>query len=402
MVPRRDGLMDSLFSRIGVWAAVLALLPFAGLSAEEAKQGTTDDPSAIVRADVRLDQPVSLAGQKVWATFTVTNLLDEPVGLQVPGAQLAEMPSTEVGLPLQHIFSAKNFTALTIDEEERGITLGETISQRPTAPVPLITLAPHGCLGMRIELTRYYEILKRPGVYKLTWKPYEGVLQSEPATLTIMAKRRAKLITNLGTISMEFYYDVAPNHVRNFIELANDRFYDNLTFHRVIPGGLIQGGSPTGANNGARPDGKTLKAEFSKIPFEAGTVGMARSPTNPDSASCQFFICLSPQPAFVGTQTAFAKVVGKESFETLKKIASVPTKQGDRPLQPIAIKTISLENIPERSQEASPSAPDGQGAAARAVVRLHNPPRGQNPAGEDTAAVGPSPTASQPAVDSSP
>jgi len=394
--------MDSLFSRIGVWAAVLALLPFAGLSAEESKQEATDDPSAIVRADVRLDQPVRLAGQKVWATFTITNLLDEPVGLQVPGAQLAEMPSTEVGLPLQHIFSAKNFTALTIDEEERGITLGETISQRPAAPVPLITLAPHACLGMRIELTRYYEILKRPGVYKLTWKPYEGVLQSEPATLTIMAKRRAKLITNLGTISMEFYYDVAPNHVRNFIELADDRFYDNLTFHRVIPGGLIQGGSPTGDNNGARPDGKTLKAEFSKIPFEAGTVGMARSRTNPDSASCQFFICLSPQPAFVGTPTAFAKVVGKESFETLKKIASVPTKQGDRPLQPIAIKTISLENIPERSQEASPSAPDGQGAAARAVVRLQNPPRGQNPAGEDTAAVGPSPTASQPAVDSSP
>jgi cyclophilin family peptidyl-prolyl cis-trans isomerase len=391
--------MNSLLSGIGTRAAILALLPVLGLYAQEAGQSKVDEPASIVRADVRLDQSTLLSGQKVWATFTVTNLIDESVGLQVPGAPLAEMPSTEVGLPLQHVFSAKHFGALTIEEEDRGIVSSETVTQRPVAPVPLITLAPHGCLGVRIELTKYYEILRRPGVYRLIWTPYEGVLQSEPAALTVMARQRAKMITNFGTITMEFYYDVAPTHVRNFVELIRQGFYSNLTFHRVIPGGLIQGGSPTGDGKGGRPDGKTLKAEFSKLPFEAGTVAMARSPNNPDSASSQFFICLSAQPSFVGNQTAFAKVVGQESFETLRKIASVPTKAKDRPVEPVYIKTISLENIPERSQETSPAAPDGQGPAARAVVRLQNSVRGKTSTTEDSAVVGPDLAASQPAVD---
>ncbi|HPD29894.1 MAG TPA: peptidylprolyl isomerase [Phycisphaerae bacterium] len=392
--------MSSLLSRSATGALILTLLLTVGADAEDTGQSNADDPASIVRADVRLDQPVLQTGQKVWATFTVTNLIDEPVGLQVPGAQLAEMPSTEVGLPLQHVFSARNFGALTIEEEDRGTVSGETVTQRPVVPVPLITLAPHACLGVRIELTQYYDILRRPGVYKLTWKPYEGVLQSEPAVLTVMAKQRAKMITNLGTITIEFYYAEAPNHVRNFVELVRQGFYDNLTFHRVIPGGIIQGGSPTGDNKGARPDGKTLKAEFSKIPFEAGTVGMARSPNNPDSASCQFFICLSAQPSFVGNQTAFAKVVGQESFETLKKIASVPTTVKDRPIEPVYIKTISLENIPERSQATSPSAPDREGAAARAVVRVQNSTRGKTSRAEGSSVVGPNPATSQPAASS--
>ena len=375
--------------------AILILCLTASLRAEGSAGAGQDEPAAMARASIHLDKATVLAGQKVWATFTVTNLIDEAVGLQVPGAQLAEMPSTEVGLPLAHVFSGRSFTALTI-EDERGVTTGETVALKPVAPVPLITLAPHACVGMRVELTRYYETMKRPGVYKLTWKPYEGILQSEAANLTILARQRAKLITDAGTITMEFYYDAAPNHVHNFVELARSGFYDNLTFHRVIPGGLIQGGSPTGDNKGALPD-KTLKAEFSKIPFELGTVGMARSSQNPDSASCQFFICLSAQPSFVGTQTAFAKVVGKESFETLKKIASVPTKPGERPLQPIAIKTISLENIPERSQEVAPPKPTGEGTAPRGVVRLANPGHGKATTGADPAVVEPKPIPSQPA-----
>ncbi|MGQ9649334.1 MAG: peptidylprolyl isomerase [Phycisphaerae bacterium] len=393
--------MGTFLSGIKTGAVIVALLLIIGPNTQVAGPIDADDPASIVRADVHLDQHTLLTGQKVWATFTVTNLIDEPVGLQVPGAQLAEMPSTEVGLPLQHVFSAKNFGALTIEEEDRGAVSGETVTQRPVAPVPRITLAPHACLGVRMELTKYYDILKRPGVYKLTWKPYEGVLESEPAVLTVMAKQRAKMITNLGTITMEFYYAEAPNHVRNFVELVRQGFYDNLTFHRVIPGGIIQGGSPTGDSKGARPDGKTLKAEFSKIPFEAGTVGMARSPNNPDSASCQFFICLSAQPSFVGNQTAFAKVVGQESFETLRKIASVPTTAKDRPIEPVYIKTISLENIPERSQATSPSAPDREGAAARAVVRVQNSARGKISRAEDSSAVvGPNLASSQPAASS--
>jgi hypothetical protein len=268
--PRRDEPMDRLFLKRG---AILILCLTGSLRAEGAAEPARDEPTAMARASVYLDKATVLVGKQVWATFTVTNLIDEAVGLQVPGAQLAEMPSTEVGLPLAHVFSGRNFTALTI-EDERGVVTGDTVTLKPVAPVPLITLAPHATVGLRVDLNKYYEIMKRPGVYKLTWKPYEGILQSEPASLTIMAKQRAKVITDLGTITMEFYYDAAPNHVRNFTELARESFYDNKTFHRVIPGGLIQGGSPTGDNKGALTD-RRLKAEFSKIPFEFGTVGMA-------------------------------------------------------------------------------------------------------------------------------
>jgi hypothetical protein len=97
----------------------------------------------------------------------------------------------------------------------------------------------------------------------------------------------------------------------------------------------------------------------------------------------------------VGNQTAFAKVVGQESFETLKKIASVPTKQEDRPLQPVAIKTISLENIPERLQEAPLPKTGREGTGPHGVVRLTNPVHGKSPTGENAGEVKPTPTTSR-------
>jgi peptidyl-prolyl cis-trans isomerase B (cyclophilin B) len=370
----------------------------ATLQGSEPGKSASDDAGSMVRADIRLDQATLLVGQKIWATFTITNLLSDAVGLQVPGAQVAEMPTTEVGLPLQHVFSGKNFAALTIDDDERGTMLGEAITLKPVAPVPPVTLAAHACVGLRIELTQYYDLLQRPGAYKLIWKPYQGSVQSEPVPVTVLAKQRAKIITDFGPINIEFLYDVAPNHIRNFVELAKASFYDNLTFHRVIPGGIIQGGDPKGDGLGGRPDGKTVKAEFSKVLFEPGIVGMARSRQNPDSASSQFFICLSAQPSFVGKQTAFAKVVGQESFETLKKIAALPTGPKDRPLQTVYIRTISLENIPERPQEHSPLAGGDEAKPGVAVVRLPGNGQGSNPPVENPGPVGSRPADSQPAT----
>jgi peptidyl-prolyl cis-trans isomerase B (cyclophilin B) len=217
--------------------------------------------------------------------------------------------------------------------------------------VPSITLASHGTIGVRVDLTRYYDALRRPGEYQLLWRPYGGMLQSAPLKLSVLAERQAVILTALGTITIRFYYDEAPNHVLNFLELAANREYDGLTFHRVIPGGLIQGGDPRGDGFGIRRDGKRLKAEFSQIPFEYGTVGMARSLTDPDSASSQFFICLSRQASFDGNQTAFGYVVQDASFETLKRIAAVPTGDKDRPLRPLHIRTITLEPVPPRVHE---------------------------------------------------
>lgn len=108
-----------------------------------------------------------------------------------------------------------------------------------------------------------------------------------------------------GTIKLQFYPDVAPATVANFIKLAEAGFYDGLTFHRVEPGFVVQGGDPNG--NGTGGPGYNIKAEFSSKPHLRGTLAMARS-QDPDSAGSQFYICLAPAPFLDGKYTVFGQV----------------------------------------------------------------------------------------------
>ena len=339
-----------------------AILPAGPVARGQA--GDLGDARPLLKADLRLEKPIVQAGQPVWAEFTLSNLTAEPMTLQVPDAPVAAFVGEQMGLPISHVFSGVGHTGVSI-KDSRGELLDTHINMRPRSPVPPLRLAPYGTVGVRVDLTRYYDALvHRPGKYTLTWKPYNGTVEAPPQTVTLLAEQQAVILTDFGEIKMRFYYDQAPMHVQNFIELVQARFYDNLTFHRVVPGGLIQGGDPRGDGRGRHPDGRRLKAEFSSIPFELGTVGMARSPRDPDSASCQFFISLGRQPAFDGTQTAFAYVVGDASFETLRKIAAVPTGPNDRPKTPVRIVTISLENVPprERHLDVTSTRPAGYGA----------------------------------------
>jgi cyclophilin family peptidyl-prolyl cis-trans isomerase len=119
-----------------------------------------------------------------------------------------------------------------------------------------------------------------------------------------------------GRIVMEFYPKDAPNTVDNFIKLAKKGFYDGLTFHRVVPGFVVQGGDPLG--NGRGGPGYTIKAEFNSQKHLTGTLAMARS-TDPDSAGSQFYICLAPQPGLDGQYTVFGQVT--EGMDLVKGIA---------------------------------------------------------------------------------
>lgn len=107
-------------------------------------------------------------------------------------------------------------------------------------------------------------------------------------------------------IEFELYDDAAPNTVENFEKLANDHFYDGLSFHRVIPGFVSQGGCPNG--NGTGDAGYTIKCETEGNPYkhEAGTLSMAHA--GKDTGSCQFFIVHEPQPHLDGVHTVFGKV----------------------------------------------------------------------------------------------
>lgn len=120
-----------------------------------------------------------------------------------------------------------------------------------------------------------------------------------------------------GRVVIELYPDVAPKHVARVKELARAGFYDGIIFHRVIPGFMAQTGDPTGTGTGGSGRGN-LMAEFSKKPFERGTVGAART-MNPNSADSQFFICFAPAPHLNGQYTVWGKVI--EGMDEVDKIA---------------------------------------------------------------------------------
>lgn len=128
----------------------------------------------------------------------------------------------------------------------------------------------------------------------------------------------AVMETEKGKITMQFFPEDAPKTVDNFIQLANQEFYNNLRFHRVVKTPapfVIQGGDPKGDGTGG--PGYTIPAEFNARPHLEGTVAMART-EDPNSAGSQFYICLAPQPYLDGKYTVFAQVI--EGLENIHKI----------------------------------------------------------------------------------
>ena len=120
-----------------------------------------------------------------------------------------------------------------------------------------------------------------------------------------------------GQVVIELRPDLAPNTVARFKQLVQQKFYDGLTFHRVIDGFMAQTGDPKGDGTGG--SGQNLKAEFSQEPFLRGTLGMARA-QDPDSADSQWFICFQPSPFLNGQYTVFGRVVsGMEFVDNIKK-----------------------------------------------------------------------------------
>ena len=155
----------------------------------------------------------------------------------------------------------------------------------------------------------------------------------------------AVIKTSLGTIVFRFFDKDAPKHVANFKKLAHDGFYDGSTFHRVIPGFMIQGGDPNSkdadrSNDGFGSAGYTIPAEFNSNKHLRGTVSMARG-GDPNSASCQFFICVRPQTSLDGQYSVFGQVV--EGMEVVDKIVSVPRDARDNPLDKVVIGKVTIE-----------------------------------------------------------
>ena len=171
----------------------------------------------------------------------------------------------------------------------------------------------------------------------------------------------AVITTSYGDMVIEFYPDVAPMHVESFITLAKEGYFDGTTFHRVIPGFVIQGGDPNSKDDDRMNDGTggragkyfgigrendpsswTIPAEFNDSLHIKGTLSMARS-QNPNSGSSQFFICHEPTPQLNGKYTVFGQVIkGLDVIDTIVNVdrpnkanSSYNGPDGDNPFEKV-------------------------------------------------------------------
>jgi cyclophilin family peptidyl-prolyl cis-trans isomerase len=153
--------------------------------------------------------------------------------------------------------------------------------------------------------------------------------------------------TPKGSFTIRLLPEIAPKHVAHFVKTARSGGYDGTTFHRIIMGGIIQGGDPLTKDPAKAAQYGTgglglLKAEFSDHPFVRGTVAAVRRPSSVDSAGSQFFVCLRDQPALVGHYTVFGEVVS--GMDVVDQISLTPV-EGDRAKERVEMK-VTIEDAP--------------------------------------------------------
>ena len=144
------------------------------------------------------------------------------------------------------------------------------------------------------------------------------------------ANSRVRIATDTGDMVVRLFPEDAPTHAAAFLKLVESGFYDGLSFHRVEPGFVIQGGDPDGSGTGG--PGYHLKAEFNSRPHVRGTLAMARA-SNPDSAGSQFYICLADARFLDGQYTVFGEMT--EGFEALDAI-----RRGDK-MQKLTVEPLA-------------------------------------------------------------
>ena len=328
--------------RLNSFGIALAVL-FVGAS--HAAAGDNAIPG--IAAHLRASQHISI-NQPIWVQFSIENTTDEPVTLTVPGCEPA-IPSPEMGLPLSHVFSGGASSGIQVTTES-GRQWDQPIGYRTPTQAPILLLAPRSTVGTTLDLREYFPSLRGAGQFRLSWKPYAAGAISETVLLTIAPRKQVEMETDDGTLTISLYYDEAPQNVANFLDLAKSGFYAGKMFHRLEPGYMIQGGCPRGDGTGIRLDGKRVPAEFNNHAHRKGTVSMALLDDDPDSGSCQFFICNTRQKDWDGRYTVFGELTGDTSFQTLDLLMAGPVDDHGRPKRPLYIRAVRVVDAPAGTQ----------------------------------------------------
>jgi cyclophilin family peptidyl-prolyl cis-trans isomerase len=252
--------------------------------------------AAPVRIEIGSTEKVLRPGQRMPLRFTIENAAGKEAKIEEPESYLD-------GLEIQ-------------DADGKVLRAAGTSKGDPKRSV---SLEAGGFVGRVVDIGPGFPAIAedREGWHKFRWS-YGGAVSDE-IRVWVMRDWIAKLETNHGDIEMEFTPEVAPNHVRNFLKLARSGFYEGSTFHRVIPGFVMQAGIPKDPSQEIRTP---LNAEFSAAKHVFGTVSMART-KDPNSATSQFFICFGGRPDLDGNYTVFGQVVSGEA--TVKSVERVKT-----------------------------------------------------------------------------
>jgi cyclophilin family peptidyl-prolyl cis-trans isomerase len=233
------------------------------------------------------------------------------------------------------------------DSEGRKLEKAKTTASQKDAQ-PRV-LEPNGYFGQILDLNKLFPKMTALGAYKITWS---GPGVSEKAIMSKVIKKydatkdyQAVIGTEFGDIILEFYKDLAPMHVKNFIDLANQGFYDNKIFHRTIKGEAVFGGSNTGDERGG--PGYTLPAEPNGLKVLAGSVAQVRNTyTGSEESGSIFMVAVAPQPELDTRYTVFARV--SQGLETVKTITNLPTAGGGgpriaaRPIRDVVMKKVEI------------------------------------------------------------
>lgn len=210
-------------------------------------------------------------------------------------------------------------------------------------------LEPNGYFGKIVDLNALFPKMTALGVYKITWS---GPGVSEKTINSRVIKKydpardyQAVIDTEFGPIVLEFYKDLAPLHVKNFIDLANQGYFDQKIFHRIIKGEAAFGGSSTGDERGG--PGYTIPSEPNGLKILAGSVAQVRNNyTGPEESGGIFMVAVAPQPEMDNRYTVFARI--SSGLETVKAITNLPTAGGGggrvaaRPIRDVVMKKVEI------------------------------------------------------------
>jgi peptidyl-prolyl cis-trans isomerase B (cyclophilin B) len=289
-----------------------------------------------VRLTIDAPEKVLRPGQRMLLRFTLENAGDKEASVEEPSSYLEGLEILDAdGKAVKSTGKTKGIAKRSVALEAAGF-IGQTVDIAPAFP-PVAE--------------------SKEGWYRLRWS--YGETSSNEIRVYVARDWIATIETNHGSISLEFYPAVAPNHVENFLKLARSGFYEGTLFHRIIPGFMMQGGAP---KEGAKEPVAPLKAEFSSMKHIFGTVSMART-NDPNSATSQFFICFGAVPQLNGNYTVFGQVVsGEEVVKEVERVKSdhTPCKKcgkvfrtggatpccgthhEDRPEQDVVIKKVTV------------------------------------------------------------